>query len=628
MKNASIILSVFILSVLGNELRAQELVIPKGVQKAYSNETRSVSGIPGKNYWQNTSDYFIQVTVKEGIVMGTEKVVYTNNSPDSLGMIVIRLYQDLFKKGINRNAIVDVDPRDINDGVNVTHVAVNDEVLELSGEKSTVIRTGTLMYVRLKDKLAPNSKIELKIDWDFVMPKYTLIRMGTIDSTSLFVGQWYPQIAVYDDLNKWDRRSYNGLAEFYSDFSNYEVEITVPENFMVWSTGEPQNLEEVLKPKYYTKYEKAAASNEITHVITQDDLDKKKILTQNHTWKYKATNVTDFAFGISDHYLWDVTSLEVDRVTKRRTVVGVAYNKDSPNFDKVAMISRASIKSLSETMPGVPYPFPYLTVYSGDFGMEYPMITNVGAEEDYGMTVYANSHEIAHGYFPFYVATNETKNGWLDESLVVFMPKGVQMELEPKMDMALYNTGVYSRYSGMEDEPAIITPTHYLNRQVYFYLNYGKAEQALRILEIELGEQVFKEALQTFMERWKYKHPTPYDFFQTFSEVSHQDLNWYWNAWYFQAGGIPDLEIKDVQELEGKKQITIANTGDLPLPIIVSFYDGERLIETIRKPASEWRNGEKEIQLYFNSTEKVTKIVLGEPLIPDATPKNNTWELK
>jgi hypothetical protein len=628
MKNVSIIFSALILFVISNSLYAQELVIPKGVQKAYGNGTRNVNGAPGENYWQNSSDYFIQVSVKNGVVTGSEKVVYSNNSPDSLGIIVIRLYQDLFKKGVNRNAIVDVDPRDINNGVNVTKVSVNNEVQDLKSKKSTVTRNGTLMYLKLKDKLAPNSNMELSIDWNFVMPKYTLIRMGTIDSTSLFVGQWYPQIAVYDDLNRWDRRSYNGLAEFYSDFSNYEVEITVPDNFMVWSTGEPQNLEEVLKPNYYTKYAIASVSNEITHVITQEDLDEQNFLTKNHTWKYKAQNVTDFAFGISDHYLWDVTSVEVDRVTKRRTVVGVAYKKDSPNFDKVAMISRASIKSLSENMPGVPYPFPYLTVYNGDFGMEYPMITNVGAEEDYGMTVYANSHEIAHGYFPFYVATNETKNGWLDESLVVFMPKEIQMELEPKMNMALYNTGVYSRYSGMEDEPAIITPTHYLNRQVYFYLNYGKAEQALRILEIELGEQVFKEALQTFMDRWKYKHPTPYDFFQTFSEVGHQDLNWYWNAWYFQAGGIPDLTIKSVNELEGKMQITIANTGDLPLPIVVAFYSGDRLVETVRKPASDWKDGEKEIQLYYNSTEKITKIVLGEPLIPDATPKNNTWVLK
>jgi hypothetical protein len=320
----------------------QTLIIPKGNALAYEKQTRKNDGTPGPNYWQNTSDYFIKVSVdvEHKTITGHERIVYYNNSPDSLNMIVIRLYQDLFKKGGNRNSIVDVDPRDITEGVNIRSVQLNNSRTMLNGGSRQLQREGTLMYVTLDEALAPHSNIELQIAWDFSFPQHTLIRMGSIDSSSLFVGQWYPQIAVYDDVYGWDTRSYNGMAEFYNDFVNFEVEITVPEKFMVWATGEPQNLNEVLQPKYYDKYKKAAVSDEITHVITEEDLKQGNITGPGHTWKFKATNVPDFAFGISDHYLWDVTSVVVDKATKRRTTVGVAFNKNSVHFDKVIEIAR------------------------------------------------------------------------------------------------------------------------------------------------------------------------------------------------------------------------------------------------------------------------------------------------
>lgn len=610
-----------------NSIAQQKLIVPKETKKAFEKQTRQEDGNPGKNYWQNSSDYSIKASVdaKNGILTGDEKIIYHNNSTDSLKTIVVRLYQDLFKKGANRNSIVKVDPRDINDGVNITSVILNGTELSIDGEKSTIKRAGTLMFIKLGEKLAPNSSLELQIGWDFSIPKYTLIRMGTFDSTSYFLGQWYPQIAVYDDVKGWDTKSYNGLAEFYNDFSNFDVEITVPKNFMVWATGDPQNLSDVLQPKYFKKYTKASASDEIVNVITDDDLKSGKVFTKNSTWKYKTSNVTDFAFGISDHYVWDVTSVEVDKETKRRTIVAAAYRKDSENFNKVAEISRETIKSLSEDMPGVPYPFPYLTVYDGDFGMEYPMITNVGAEADYSMTVYANSHEIAHGYFPFYVGTNETQHGWLDEGLVVFMPEKIQNKLEPTLDIPRYYTQVFSNYSGTENEPAIITPTHYLDAKIYFYLNYCKTERALSMLEMHLGEELFKQSLQEFMERWKYKHPTPFDFFNTFNDVSQQNLNWFWQSWYFQHAGVPDLTITSVDNSDKMINITVTNSGDLPMPVVLSFYDNDELIGTITKPVGVWKDGNTEINVSFNTTKTITNIKLGSDIIPDSNSDDNEY---
>ncbi len=625
MRNKTLLfLILFLFAFSSNSSAQKNLYVFKETKNAYTENTRSTDGKPGKNYWQNSSDYTIKVSIdaEKALLKGEEKIVYYNNSNDSLNIIVIRLYQDLFKHGVGRKS--EIDPIDITEGVNISYLKVNQTELNTQEKNSSVIRKGTIMYIKLKEKLAPKKELILHINWDFSIPKKTQIRMGTYGSTNYFLGQWYPQVAVYDDVYGWDTKSYDGLAEFYNDFSNFDVEITVPDNFMVWATGEPLNLVDVLQPNYYNKYMKASISDDIIHVITQEDLKKGNVRTKKNIWKYKASNVSDFAFGISQEYVWDVTSVVVDKKTKRRTIVGAAYDINAKDFDKVAMISKETIKSLSNDMPGIPYPFSYFTVYLGDFGMEYPMIANVGEFNNYGMTVYANSHEITHGFFPFYVGTNETRNGWLDESLAVFIPEDIQKRLEPSKDVATRTTSLISSNSGFSITPSIITPTYYLDEAIYFYLNYGVAEQALRILEIHLGKPLFKECLQTFIERWKYKHPTPYDFFLTFNDVSKQNLNWFWNAWYFQYGGIPDLALASVNNKNNSIDVTVINNGDLPLPVVVSFYNNKKLVKTITKPASEWQNN-KEIKLRFKATEKITNVILGSSQIPDSKPNDNKF---
>lgn len=600
-------------------------VVPKSVTLAYAKQTRSKDGNPGKHYWQNTASYTIKATVdvKNKMLHGSERITYFNNSPDTLKTLVVRLYQDLFKRGANRNSLVDVDPRDLTDGVVIErmHIGNNEKTIEVNQKQ--VRRTGTLMHVQLTDKIAPQSKADIQIDWNFHIPEHTLIRMGTIDSTTVFLGQWYPQIAVYDDLNGWDKHSYNGLAEFYNEVADFDVEITVPKGFMVWATGEPVNIDELLQAPYDANYKKATASDQVTHLITVQDLKRGNITTNKQTWRYKASQVSDFAFGLSDHYCWDVTSVEVDKATKRRTIVGVAYNPASQHFDKVVDVARETVRSMSEEIPGIPFPFPYMTVFNGDFGIEYPMITNVGADPKFSMTVYANSHEIAHSYFPFYVCTNETKNGWLDEGLTVFLPEKVQMRMAP-LDEAKKNTRAFSYYAGLEDEPAVITPTHYLDQRIYFYLNYAKTEVALRMLETELGDSLFKTCLNGFMERWKYKHPTPYDFFNTFNSLSGQDLTWFWQAWYYQNGGIPDLAIDQVKRSGHKIEVVVVNKGDFPLPVVLSGYNQDKIVKTITLPARKWlEQPNKPLTVSFESTEPITSITLGNDYIPDANRSNN-----
>lgn len=625
MKKRNVIAATLLLFFSVIAQSQEKNIVPKATALAYAKQTRCENGKPGKNYWQNSASYAIKATVdvKNKMLHGSERITYFNNSPDTLKTIVVRLYQDVFKKGANRNSLVDVDPRDLTDGVEIGKIVVGDKKISTDITKKQVRRNGTLMHVKLDNKLLPQSKTEIQIDWNFHIPEHTLIRMGSIDSTTVFLGQWYPQIAVYDDLNGWDIHSYNGLAEFYNEVADFDVEITTPPGFMVWATGEPVNIKELIQAPYYAKYKKAATSNQIVNLITEQDLKQGNITTNKHTWKYKASQVTDFAFGVSDHYCWDITSVEVDKLTKRRTVVGVAYNPASIHYNKVINVARETVRFMSEEMPGIPFPFPYMTVFNGDFGIEYPMITNVGTDPKFPITVYANSHEIAHSYFPFYVCTNETKNGWLDEGLTVFLPEKVQTQMAT-LDEAKKNTAAFSKYAGLEDEPSVITSTHYLDQRIYFYLNYAKTEVALRMLQTELGDSLFKSCLKGFMENWKYKHPTPHDFFHSFNTLSGQNLNWFWNVWYYQNGGIPDLAIDKVTRTAGKVKVTVVNKGDFPLPIVLSFYNRDKLVKTIMLPARSWiEQSNKPITVSIDTTEEITNITLGNEYIPDANRSNN-----
>ena len=204
------------------------------------------------------------------------------------------------------------------------------------------------------------------------------------------------------------------------------------------------------------------------------------------------------------------------------------------------------------------------------------------------------------------------------------MPERLQSLLEPSLNIAAYNTSAFSAYAGLEDEPALITPTHYLDPGVYFYLNYAKTEQALRMLEMELGKDLFKECLQAFIERWKYKHPTPLDYFNTFNDVPQRDLNWFWQAWYYQNGGIPDLAISKVIKTKNGFVVTIENKGDLPIPMVLTFYNGEKTAGNITYLSSIWLNKE-EVEVTFPTSENITSIVLGSDIIPDANPKDNEF---
>ncbi|UCH66014.1 MAG: hypothetical protein JSW63_02455, partial [Ignavibacterium sp.] len=265
MFNRLLLITIFIIIIflsISTAVTAQDdLYIPLNIQEAYENGTRSYDGSPGINYWQNSAEYNIKVEVvpETKMLFGSETVIYKNNSPDTLKTLVIRLYQDIFKIGNARDYNAPAEA--INDGVEVSKFILRGE--EINSDSSIIERAGTNLTLNLDEPLPPHSEIDLAFEWNFIIPHIYPIRMGAYDSTSFFIGYWYPQISVYDDIEGWDEFNYGGQQEFYNDFSSFQVEIKVPNTFCVWATGVLQNPDEVFTERILDRYNTANSSEEV-----------------------------------------------------------------------------------------------------------------------------------------------------------------------------------------------------------------------------------------------------------------------------------------------------------------------------------------------------------------------------
>lgn len=619
MKAKFLVLSAVLILVYAAVIYPQgkNIFIPNEIRKTYKNETRDYRGIPGKNYWQNRSDYVIKAELNPGTAMvsGSEEITYYNNSSDTLKIIVLRLYADVFKKGNMHN--LEIDPGDLNDGVKIISAKAGENVFDISQNSKTALRQGTKLILKLKNFIPPSSVEKIYIDWELSLPKKTFIRIGAYSLNNLFVGLWYPQVAVYDDIRKWDMQDYLAQQEYYNDFGNFDVEISVPEGYVVWGTGELQNANEVLRNDIFEKYNNAKTSSEIIKVIEENDY-LKGIVTkagEKLTWKFRAETVTDFAFGVSNNYLWDAVSTPAGQNGKS-VLVSAAYSKESADFTEVCDIARQSVDYYSNVFPGIPFPFPVMTVYNGADGMEFPMIINDGSFDTRSGTVYVTSHEILHMYFPFLVGTDETRYAFMDEGFAVYIPEELQMQIEPELDQKLLQTTFFSRASGVASEPPLINYSTYLYGNQYFASYYGKSERALVTLEELLGRQKMKEVFIEFTNRWKYKHPTPYDFFFTVEDVAGMDLSWFWKAWYFDYN-FADYEITSVEN--GK--VTITNIGKLPLPVELKVYYKDGSEEIIKQKPSP----DEVIFISSNPQKEILKAELGGKYISDVDKSNNVF---
>ena len=421
-----IILTIAIKPVLAQ--KTNELYMPREYKQAYDNGTRSHEGIIGENYFQNKTDYVIKAEFfpDTKLLVGSEIITYYNNSNDTLSSIYLNLFQNLYKKGEARDSYMD--SKSIHDGVKIKSIKIN----ECEVDTSTMTYYSTILVFPVPDKIHPISKTKIEIEWQEMMPQSAMRRIGTYDESSFCIGYWYPKMCVYDDIVGWNTFGHTGNAEFYTDYGDFDVEITVPAGYNVWSSGVLQNTTEIFHEKYINRIQEASISDEVIHIIDKKDRDENKITkeSEKHIWKFKVSNFPDFAFAVSNKYLWDATSAKVG---DKRVLVSAVYNNSSENYRKVAAISKKSIEYYSNIAPAIPYPYPQLTAFNGEVkGVELPAMINDQEEDEFG-TLFTTTHEIAHTYFPFYVGTNEQEYGWMDEGLVSIIGISALVELMERM---------------------------------------------------------------------------------------------------------------------------------------------------------------------------------------------------
>lgn len=603
----------FLFVTIFSSLPAQEtrFFMPREIAKAYENGTRSYDGRPGPNYWQNTVDYDIEVEVKptEKRLIGSEKVTYHNNSPNTLNRIVIRLYHDLFREANPR--AYRVRPSDINEGVELTKLEIAGESYDPASRE--VRRNGTNTSVELKEPLAPGEALELVIDWAQQIPE-TTIRTGAYDSTTFFLAYWYPQIAVYDDVFGWDYLTYDFSAEFYNNLGNFDVKITAPDHYTVLSTGALQNPEEVLADPQLERYQKAKTSTETVVIVTPEDLEAD-FHHRSGTWHYKADEVTDFSFTLSDRFSWDAASKKVE---DRDVLISTFYPADGAEAcGGVTAMQQKIMKHFSEDVPGIPYPYSEFTTFissvRGGGGMETPMMANNGGPGR-GVTI----HEMFHTYFPMYVRTNEKRYAWMDEGWADFNTALVDQRYFDEEEGLLFSRvgGGISNTLGTTSDLPLITSTQFTDNTNYGYSAYPLPAFLYATLHHHLGEEVFMNCYREYIRRWAKKAPTPYDFFYTFESVSGQDLSWFWKPWFFEYGSV-DVQIQSYK----KGKLVLENKGNRPVPVIVdvTYEDGQG--ETLTAKASVWKE-ENTYKMKVPRGKEVQSIMVNSG-IPDVDPLNN-----
>ncbi len=604
-----------------------QLFKPQDVQRAFDKNTRSADGKPGKNYWQNHADYTIDVSVAppNRTVTGTETIVYYNESPDTLRYANIKLFINIHKAGASRDG--DAGQDYLTNGMIITAATADGVALKLPPTDAQ----GTNMSIRFPTPLSPKKAVTLKFSWNYDVSVQSG-REGAIDSTTYFLAYFYPRVAVYDDYNGWDRMPFVDSHEFYSDFNNYTVNLNVPANFLVTGTGMLQNPETVLLPEVLQKYKAAQTSDKTVNIVTPQELRANKVTTQNatNTFTFTANDIPDVAFAISNHYNWDGSSVEVDDASGRRATAYAMYDDKAADYHFVAKQAGHALNWFSHNWPGVAYPYEKTTVVQGFAGMEYPMMANDESYEDTTFSRFVAEHEIAHTYMPFYMGINETRYGFMDEgwattfeNLIATSDMGAAQATEFYKQFRVQ--GWISNMNSAGQVP-IITPGDIISGPASGNNQYGKASLGYLAMKDMLGDELFKKCLQGYMGLWHGKHPLPWDFFYSFNTIAGKNLDWFWNAWYFDNSYI-DIELISAKKTTGGYLLNMKNAGGMPAPVdvIATFADGST--QSFHQSPAVWQSNLQQAMVKLATVKEIVSLKTTGGIFMDATPANNTLQL-
>jgi hypothetical protein len=593
--------------------------MPPEIQKAYNNGTRSLDGKPGKNYWQNRGQYHISLTVNppDNTITGVEQISYSNNSRDTLKSLNMKLIVNVHRGG-GRGG-----PTDTSAGIKIDELLINGARTPWDNNEAIT----TDHKVDLTSPLLPHDSVKLNISWHYKLSKRPG-RDGVIDSTSFYLAYFYPRVSVYDDYLGWDTQPHTGNLEFYNDFNDYTLDVTVPANFIVWATGTLLNPTDVLQPEIAARFSQSLTSDSTINVATKQDLLDKKITAQNatNTWKWAAANVSDLAIGISDHYDWDAASVIVDDKTQRRASMQAAFADASADFHHSVQYGRYSLAWFSNNWPGVPYPYSKSNAFQGYADMEYPMMINDSHAPDLVFAELVQDHEQAHTYFPFYMGTNESRYAFMDEGWATTFEyliglsergKAAADDFYKKFRVTQWIHGAH------EKENPIITPSP----DVTFGPGnnaYGKPSLSYLAVKDLLGDKLFKKALHNYMGNWNGKHPIPWDYFNSMSKGSGKDLGWFFYNWFYTPSYI-DLDLDSVEKVSRGYTLSIKNIGGFAVPfdVVATFNDGTT--QTFHQTPMVWKQDQKQIAVKIKTRKTVKSITLDGGIFMDANEKDNTW---
>jgi hypothetical protein len=595
------------------------LPVPRNIQGAIDKGTRTANGRPGPNYWQNRADYSIQVHFdpRTRLVSGRETIAYSNNSRDTLRQLLFKLYPNLYKKGAARNSPVRAE--DLTDGVAVSNVAIEGKPAENAPKGAN----GTDMGLRTPP-IAPGQTLHVSLEFAYTLNKTSHIRTGQVDSGAFFIAYFFPRVAVYDDIDGWNRNPYLGDLEFYNDFCNFDVEVTVPGDYMVWGTGDLVNRQEVLSAAVNQRIDQASTADGIVTIVDTGELATGTIIHRgdSNTWKFGAKDVTDFVFATSNHYIWKSSSLVVDPATGRRTRVDAVFNPLHKDFFEVVSFARKTVEAMSYRFPAWPYPYPHETVFDGLDQMEYPMMVNDNPLENRADAIELTDHEIFHTMFPFYMGINETKYAWMDEGWASIG----EWLISPMIDTSIvdeYGVGPYANGAGKENDLPIITLSTQENGNDYFLNAYAKPAFGYLYVKDLLGDSLFRKGLHQYISVWHGKHPGPLDFFGCVNAGSGRNLDWFWKRWFYD-GGYPDLGIKGYAHHGAEVSVVVVNNGGKPIPVDLTVEYADGTTNKIHRSVGVWERGNKEVSIPILS-KKVKQIRLGSTYTPDSVPADNVW---
>ncbi len=538
------------------------------------NEYRTASGAPGPKYWQQRCDYDIKATLDEKNLMirGSEKVTYYNNSPDILQYLWVQLDENQHSTVNNANyqtssgmpeqatsqQLLNMAKQNADNGYGHIISKLTDALNKPL--KYTINKT--MMRIELPQPLKPGQQFIFNCDWSYKIPdRMSMGGRGGYeyfeeDGNHLFtIAQWYPRLAVYSDYQGWQNQQFTGRGEFALTFGNFRVEMTVPADHMVGSTGECLNYAQVLTPTQLARWKKAQTAGDVVEMVTLEEARnaEKQKKTGTKTWIYKADNVRDFAWTSSRKFIWDAMPVVVEG---KKVMAMSYYPKEAYNLYR-----RYSTKAVAHTLKvysdfSIPYPYPVAISVEASNGMEYPMICfNFGrtnADGSYSESVKYGMigviiHEVGHNYYPMIINSDERQWTWMDEGLNSFVQYLAQETFDDRFPSRRGPAhGIVDYMSLPKDQlEPIMTNSENI---IHFGNNaYGKPATALNILrETIMGRELFDYAFKEYARRWAFKHPTPADFFRTMEDASAEDLDWFWRGWFYSTDAV-DISLDSVR---------------------------------------------------------------------------------